>query len=146
MPLLRPRVVEADAGDIEPISAGEQGPLGKIVKWIPIEVIGFYEAAMAALVDDTDATLRLWLTLIAWIICGFWIAFATKPKTKKYAWRQIILAMVAFVFWAAGIQSEVLSKLLGWKPVIFTLILLGGTMILPIINGMLIKLGVPQNK
>lgn len=146
MALLRPRVVEADREDKEPISAPPQGPLGEIVKWIPVEVIAFYQAVVAAIPDDKYADLRLWLTLAGFIICGLWIAFATKPAEKGFAWRQIILAMLAFVFWAAGIQSELLKQRFGWEPFVGTLVLLFGTMLLPIFDGILTKLGVPQNK
>jgi hypothetical protein len=149
MPLLRPRVTAARDRGEEPqaISAeSEQGPLAQIVKWIPVEVIAFYEAVMAAITDDKSDDLRLWLSLAGLVICGLWIAFATKPEDKGYAWRQIILAMLAFVFWAVGVQSEVMQRTFGWPPVASTLTLLFGTMLLPIFDGILTKLGVPQNK
>jgi hypothetical protein len=149
MPLLRPRVIaKRDPGE-EPqaISAeSQQGPLAQIVKWIPVEVIAFYEAVMAAITDDKSDDLRLWLSLAGLVICGLWIAFATKTEDKGYAWRQIILAMLAFVFWAVGVQSEVMQRKFGWAPAASTLTLLFGTMLLPIFDGVLTKLGVTQNK
>jgi hypothetical protein len=149
MPSLRPRVIAAqDPGeDPQPISAqDQQGPLAQVVKWIPIEVIAFYEAVMAAITDDKSDDLRLWLSLAGLVICGLWIAFATKPESKGYAWRQIILAILAFGFWAIGVQSEVMHRKFGWPAVASTLTLLFGTMLLPIFDGILTKLGVPQNK
>ena len=62
MPLLRPRAMRADlpAAGRAPVAAGEQDTaLKAVLKWIPIEVIGFYQAIMAAVpTEKTDV--RLW--------------------------------------------------------------------------------------
>lgn len=148
MPLLRPRVIEADRpadGKIQ-ISGGQEGPLTEVLKWIPLEVIAFYQALTAAIPSD-NAGARLWLTAAGIVVCGLWIAFATKPPSKGYAWRQIILAMLAFVFWAAAVQSEVLKGCITWwQPWMGAIVLIFGSMLLPIFDGILTKLGVPQNK
>src|SRR4051794_27576680 len=98
MPLLRPRVRRSDSpgsGRVPAAAAGdEDNALKAVLNWIPIEVIGFYQATMAA-VPTEDSVVRLWLTAITIPICIAWIAFATKPPDKDYAWRQIFLAPLA---------------------------------------------------
>ncbi len=149
MPLLRPRVARRDkpAAGIEPVAAGEEdSALKAVLKWIPIEVIAFYQAAMAAIPTE-KSHIRLWVTLLALPICAAWIAFATKLAEKDYAWRQIFLAALAFVFWASAVQSEVLHSTVGWwETWMGTVSLIVGSIMLPIFDGILMKLGFTQMK
>jgi hypothetical protein len=148
MPLLRPRVVGADipGKKAAAAAAAPEGPLTKILEYIPIEVIGFYQALIAAIPTDHWKT-RLNLSGAGIIVCGLWIAFATKPPTKGTAWRQMILAMLAFAFWAVGAQSDALQHLIkGWQLYFGTIVLICGTMLLKIFDGILARLHVPQNE
>src|ERR1019366_5807084 len=149
MPLLRPRAMRADlpAAGRAPVAAGDQDTaLKAVLKWIPIEVIGFYQAIMAAVpTEKTDV--RLWLTAVTIPICALWIAFATKPDDKRYAWRQIVLAALAFVFWGVAVQSEVLKAALSWwETWMGTVVLILGSVLLPIIDGLLMHLGLTQSQ
>lgn len=148
MPLLRPRAMRADlpAAGRTPVAAGEQDTaLKAVLKWIPIEIIGFYQAIMAAVpIAKTDV--RLWLTAVTIPICALWIAFATKPDDKGYAWRQIMLAALAFVFWSVAVQSEVLKALSWWETWMGTVVLILGSVLLPIFDGVLMRLGFTQNQ
>jgi hypothetical protein len=147
MPLLRPRAVGAETGTGRVlIAATADGPLTQVLKWIPIEVIGFYQALTAAIPTD-ESKARLWLTGAGVVVCGLWIAFATRPATSGYAWRQTILAMLAFAFWGAAVQTEVLKVFLPWWKIwMGSIVLIFGSVLLPIFDGILARLGVPQNQ
>lgn len=148
MPLLRPRVIREDkhVSGRQPVAAGQEDKaLQAVLKWIPIEIIGFYQAIMAA-VPIEKTGFRLWATAAAVPICAGWIAFATKPDDHQgYAQRQIILAALAFVFWAAAVQSEVLhSTVAWWETWMGSAVLIFGSVLLPIFDGILKKLGFTQ--
>jgi hypothetical protein len=145
MPLLRPRAVGAykTNGKVS-IAGGDQKVLDLVLKWIPVEVIAFYQALMAE-VPTKDGQLRLNITYAAAVICALWIAFATRPAEKPVAWRQIILSTLAFVFWAAAVQNEVMQQLYHWNQHTGAVVLIFGSILLPIFDGILAKLGVPQN-
>jgi hypothetical protein len=146
MPLLRPRAVGAPLdNEIAPIAAAPEGPLREILKWLPVEIIGFYQAVTAAVPTDSWCA-RLWVTAAGIVVCFLWIAFATKPNDKGFAWRQIILSTLAFTFWGVAVQSEVIKHYCNqWQLWIGTVVLIFGTVLLPIFEGILTKLGVPQN-
>jgi hypothetical protein len=144
MPLLRPRAVGAPIpGGRIPVSASGQKTLDLVLKWIPVEIIALYQAVIAA-IPTSDGDLRLGATYVAIVVCAAWIAFATKPANEPIAWRQMILSTLAFIFWAVAVQSEVLEKVYDWKPVIGGLVLIFGSALLPIFDGILARLGVPQ--
>jgi hypothetical protein len=130
-----------------PVATGEEDTaLKAVLKWIPIEVIGFYQAVMAA-VPTEKSDFRLWLTVTTIPICAGWIAFATKPTDKDFAWRQILLAALAFVFWGAAVQSEVLkATVTWWETWMGTVVLIVGSVFLPIFDGLLMRLGLTQMK
>jgi hypothetical protein len=130
-----------------PVAAAEDDKnLKAVIKWIPTEFIGFYQAIMAA-VPVAEGGARLWLSGLGIPLCAAWIGFATKPTGAKLAWRQIILAAVAFTFWAAAVQSEVLQASIDWwKPWMGTVLLLLGGILLPVIDGILKALGLTQGE
>src|SRR5579872_2071432 len=106
MPLLRPRVARTDRPGSDRISIGasdQDSLLAAIVKWIPVEVITVYKAMMG-IVPDAKASLRFWLTISSILIAALWIAFATRPAGQRVAWRQVLLAPVAFT-WAVATQG-----------------------------------------
>lgn len=145
MPLLRPRAVGAYKADGKVAIAGEnEKALDLVLKWIPVEMIAFYQALMAA-IPTKEGQLRLNITYVAIAVCALWIGFATRPAEKPIAWRQILLSTLAFVFWAAAVQSEVMQKTYHWYEFTGTVVLILGSVLLPIFDGILARLGVPQN-
>lgn len=148
MPLLRSRVVRSDKPEPGrmPIAASDQDSLlAAIVKWIPVEVVTVYKASMGIIPDDQHA-IRLGFTVFSIVITAFWIAFATRPEGRKVAWRQVILAPIAFACWAVATQGDVLKGLYsGWESWMALLALAMGTLLLPIFDGALRSLGVTQN-
>jgi hypothetical protein len=129
-----------------PIAKSDQDSLlAAIVKWIPVEVVTVYKAAMGIIPTGHDA-LRFWITGSMIAATALWIAFATRPEGKKVAWRQVILAPVAFSCWAVATQADVMKGLdPAWESWMAFLILVAGTLVLPILDGILRALGVPQD-
>jgi hypothetical protein len=149
MPLLRPRAVRIDkpSPGRMPVGAADQDTnLKALIKWIPTEVIGAYQAIIAA-IPVAETAPRLWLSALGIPVCAAWIAFATKPEKAKPAWRQIILSSVAFSIWAAAVQSEVLPKIFGWwQTWMGTVLLLFSAILLPILDGILKAIGLTQGE
>jgi hypothetical protein len=141
-------VVRADlprAGRI-PVGAGEEDkPLTAILKWIPVEIIGTYKFVMGFIPADAEAW-RLTVTILTIPLTAGWIAFATTPEAKRIAWRQVILSPFAFACWVAAIQGDVMLDIVsGWKAWMGSVILAAGTVLLPILDGILRRLDVRQN-
>ncbi|MBR1231637.1 hypothetical protein [Bradyrhizobium sp. AUGA SZCCT0182] len=147
--LLRPRVKREDniAGKGRTLVAkGDQdGLLNAIITWIPIEVIGAYKFIVGVIPAEVTSW-RLGITILVLIITPFWIAFATKPSQKETAWRQVILAPIAFVCWVTAIQPDVVTIIYSsWQSWMGSVTLGVGTLLLPVFDGALKKLGIPQN-
>jgi hypothetical protein len=132
------------------VGSGESrdSTVSALVKWIPIEVIAFYEAITTPFGNDVGPFLIH--AIAAGTVASFlWTAFATTDQKARsaIAWRQVVLATLAFVFWAVGTTSPELWKgLLGaWNPALNPVTLASGAIALPIVDGVLRRLGVPQD-
>jgi hypothetical protein len=128
------------------VSENDQDSLFRsILDWIPVEVIGSYKVVEGAIPADYDG-FRLWITILAVPVTFLWIAFATKPAGRKIAWRQALIAPFAFVIWTMAIAPEIIRLLFpSWEPWMGSVALGVGTVLLPIFDGILEALGVPQN-
>jgi hypothetical protein len=147
MPLLRPRVVRADLpkpGRVAISAENEDSTFKAIMAWIPVEVIGAYKFVIGLIPLDYSSW-RIWLTAIVCVLAPAWIAFATKPDQKDIAWRQVFIAPFAFVCWVVAIQPDIPALLNGdWKPWMGSVVLGVGTLLLPVIDGILKRLGFTQ--
>ena len=152
MPALRPRVIGGDAGTDGRISVGAgQEPdstLTAITKWVPIEVIAFYEAFSTPF--GADLANALWYIIVAGaLVTALWTAFATEKSNahSKIAWRQVILSSFAFFMWVVGTTSPDVWKVVHpwWRPGINSAVLAVGAVALPIIDGILRRLGLAQD-
>lgn len=115
-----------------------------IIKWIPVEVLMVYKT-IDNLVPD-GAGWHRGLVIAGIVITALWIAFATKPNDKPIAWRQVILAPFAFTCWAIGMRPTVMPMLQkGYESNVGSAVLAGGTLLLPILDGILKKAGIRQN-
>jgi hypothetical protein len=116
-----------------------------ILKWIPVEVIGAYKVAIGLSYDHP--VFGLWLSVLTVPTCGLWIAFATKPKLGTIAWRQALLAPLAFAGWAVAMGTDLIKAEVyqAWTPSMGAAVLVAGTILLPILDGILKAIGVPQN-
>jgi len=127
MPILRPRVVGGDIlvsdGRIS-AAAGtdEDGVISAITKWIPVEVIAFYQGITIPFGDSLAH--GLWFAIpFGTVVTGLWIAFATK-STSPDIWKALLS------WWHPGINPATLAA---------------GAVALPIADGVMRRLGLPQD-
>jgi hypothetical protein len=97
-----------------------------------------------------DLAQGLWIAIpLGTVITGLWIGFATEnaQKTSHIAWRQVVLACLAFIFWVVGTTSPDIWKtaLSWWRPGINSAVLAGGAVVLPIADGIMRRFGIPQD-
>jgi hypothetical protein len=145
---LRPRVIADDeSGQDQFFGATEGKALEAILKWIPIEVIAAYQFTIGV-VPAGQPAFQIPLAVVFTILTGGWIGFATVDAKSPHpiAWRQVILSTFAFAIWIVGTQPVTLKQVfLGWEPWIGSIVLGLGWLLLPIMNGILIRAGVPQD-
>jgi hypothetical protein len=148
MPLLRPRAVREDppiSGRVPIANEDQDNSLKAIMTWIPVEVIGAYKFVIELIPLDYPSW-RIALTGIVLLLAPLWIGFATKPDDKPVAWRQVIIAPFAFICWVMAIQPDIPAAFFhGWQPWMGSVVLGVGTLLLPVIDGILKRLGVTQN-
>jgi hypothetical protein len=129
------------------VGANEQDSLlAAIVKWIPVEVLTVYKAVDGFIPAD-KFSFHLTFILLVIILCALWIAFATRPSNQQIAWRQVILAPVAFTCWAVAMQSDLLKHFIPqWESWMGSVVLGVGILLLPVLEGILKALGVTQSE
>ena len=144
MPLIRPRIVRSDkpgSGRIMVAASEQDSRVELILKSIPVEVIPFFKIVDS--LADSDNYHR-GVAIAGVLVTALWIAFATRPDDKPIAWRQVILSSFAFVCWAIGMQPKILA--VAWDPTkIGAAVLAVGTVVLPILDGILKRAGIRQN-
>ncbi len=152
MPMLRPRVVSHNklvrgGEDNAAAKANDDGFVATVVKYVPIEVVAVFEA-IAVAIPTANAKATFWIAVVMIPMTALWILFGTtnEVKNRKIAWRQVILAPLAFAFWAAGTQLTMMQvQFTGWKPWMSAAAVAAGSFALPICNGVLRALNVPQD-
>jgi hypothetical protein len=148
MPLLRPRVYGGDPTlrGPKPIAApAAKDHVADVLRWIPVEVIAVYKGIWSQMPADPNP--HFWLAVVFIGVTFLWIAFATTNTKKQIAWRQAIVAAAAFMFWAAGTENEpIMHGVFGWwRDWMSAASLALGTLALPILDGILKRLRVPQD-
>jgi hypothetical protein len=151
VPILRPRVLGRDRRE-EPIPIAappdRDGVISAITKWVPIEVIAFYQGITTPFGDKLSQGL-VYAISAGVIVTFLWIAFATESAKAKsrIAWRQVILSCFAFIVWVIGTTSPDIWKVIfvSWHPGINPAFLAAGAILLPILDGILWRLGIPQD-
>ncbi len=153
MPSLRPRVNGGDPRVVNGrvlVSGGEtrDSTVTALVKWIPIEVIAFYEGITTPFGNDIGPFL-IYAIVAGMVATLLWTAFATGDQEARsaIAWRQVVLATLAFAFWVIGTTSPESWKVLigAWHPALNPVLLAVGAFALPIVDGALRKFGVLQD-
>lgn len=145
MPRLRPRVVLSaqdlptkhvivadDAGGVVQapgaggVDPGQSSALGRIVAYIPAEVIATYQAVLGLLSDDTSVSSSLNAAALGWtgmallVATPIWIALSTKNSGETVAWHQVVISTFAFGIWLFGVGNPAVTGLtesiMAWSP------------------------------
>jgi hypothetical protein len=149
----RPRVHGGDIrerdGRIAASTASDgEGPLSAITKWIPIEVIACYQGVTTPF-GNKIAHILLYAMTTGVVITFLWTGFATEDAkaANRVAWRQVFLAVIAFIFWVLGTTSPDILRVLfpWWIPAANPAALALGALVLPIADNIMRHLRIPQD-
>lgn len=138
---LRPRVTTAKDAALDP-AAKEDSYVGKVVKYIPAEVVAAYVAATGAVksagAGAPSATL-LWIVAAALcVITPIWVLVAAAEPGKPRPAFQAGAATAAFACWVFALGGP--FELAPWyRPVYGTLVLIFATLVIPLIEKAFIK-------
>jgi hypothetical protein len=108
-PVTRVTVAAASA----PADTGVDDYLGRLLKYIPAEIVGFYLVA-AGLISpkpDTPNVAGLWVVFaLGFVLCVlyFWIA-TSRDEGKRPLWSQIVLATIAYPVWVFAVGGPFVS-------------------------------------
>src|SRR5438105_11644670 len=90
--------------------------LGRVAKYIPIEIVGLYVATSGLIPTNANCTPHCYAM---WIVFGInsalvplYFLFATTRDNKKPLWIQILLASIAFPVWVFALGGP--FKCLAW--------------------------------
>jgi hypothetical protein len=107
--------------------------IGKIVTWIPAEVVAFYGAAVAAIISDPSKRGGWVLVLIGVIlsallvVLGAWSATTGSWFTKRVKFRTA-MAPIAFLIWSTTVPDSawnswhVVAHHRGWSVIVAALL------------------------
>jgi hypothetical protein len=116
------------------------------VKWIPTEALAIYKAVDGVIPAHHDV-FRFRFAIVMIAVTPLYIAFATRPPDKNIAWRQVVLAPIAFTCWAIAMQGDGIKALItDWEAWMGSIVVLVGTFLLPIFDGILKALGLTQSE
>lgn len=141
---LRPRV-RSRPDDLPPVTLGTPPPaldgyLAKIVKYIPVEVIGAYQAFTAFLAPSTPQA----PTSLEWgsfaflvLLCPLWIAIATRDPGQPVQWFQTVAAPLAFGVWVLAQVGGLFDRAGAVSPKTGGALLLATVLLLPLLEKLL---------
>lgn len=143
----RPRLRSGDRLGTAPTAVAavpDDDKVKAVMILIPVEVIAAFNLIAAISAIPTKVLFVITLAMIP--ITGLYVAFGTREDGKGIAWRQVVLAPFAFACWISAMQGAMLTAIFPWwQSWIGNLALALGTLLLPILNGILKALNVPQN-
>jgi hypothetical protein len=96
-PLLRGETVAAP----EPASVDDF--LGRLVKYIPAELVGLYVAARGVIPKTAEASVFWTVATLTWLFVPIYFWFVTSRDGKRPLKMQILLATLAFPIWVFAI-------------------------------------------
>lgn len=90
------------------VNSEPEGALGRLVKYIPSEIVALY-LAVSGPIPKADVTTLWWVFLLCAVITPIYLFFTTKDRTKGVLWVQVILGTFAFPVWVFAIGGPFLS-------------------------------------
>jgi hypothetical protein len=106
-------IAAATAAGPAPAAPRVDDYLGRLLKYIPAEIVGFYLVA-AGLISPQPGTPNitgLWVVFaLGFVLCVlyFWIA-TSRDEGKRPLWSQVILATIAYPVWVFAIGGPFVS-------------------------------------
>jgi len=138
---LRPRVYTSKDASLDP-AVSEDTYFGKVVKYIPAEIVAAYVAAAGALrsaEDQVPLEACLWVVAAALLVLTpIWVLVAAAEPGRPRPAFQAGAAALAFVCWVFALGGP--FEFQTWyKPVYGTLVLIFVTLIIPIVEQTVVK-------
>jgi hypothetical protein len=108
--------VPADQSVVEPGSSQAEKFVGKVLKWVPADLVVIYTGLIKAVVDDANDTSNYWVTagfVVAAPVTVLLLAFASGPRGigGSKLWVRAILSMPAAAIWSATVPNS------GWDEI-----------------------------
>jgi hypothetical protein len=77
--------------------------LGRLVKYIPAELVGLYLAVRGVIPRDAEPAVLWGVAMLSWIFVPVYFWFATTRDHERPLKEQILLATIAFPIWVFAI-------------------------------------------
>jgi len=108
--------------------------LDRVVKYVPADVVAAWTAAVALIKATTGIPSTTVLLISFAVVLGitfWWTLHVTKEAAQPPAYKQAIIAVVAFAVWvlALGDLNDALQMIGGWNQVYAKLILIVFTLV-----------------
>jgi len=84
--------------------------LGRLLKYIPAEIVGLYLAVRGVIKPDASPNVFLWAAIITWILVPVYFWFATTRGGASPLLKQIVLATLAFPVWVIAIGGPLVTQ------------------------------------
>ncbi|HVP56896.1 MAG TPA: hypothetical protein VMU02_02270 [bacterium] len=138
---LRPRVYTAKDARLDPATP-EDTYLGKLVKYIPAEVVAAYVAATGAVKSagaDVHRQALLWIIAAGLlVITPIWVLVAATEPGKPRPAFQAGAATAAFACWVFALGGP-FEAMTWYKPVYGTVVLIFATLMIPLVEKGFVK-------
>jgi|SRR5579863_6285751 len=117
---------------------GRDDFLGRLLKYIPAEIIGLYLSARGFVPQDSSDSAKLvaLIAILAWMLVPVYFWVATTRNQQKPLLIQILLGTIAFPVWVFAIGGLPVSEI-GWyqhHPSISSIVLIFVTFIFGLIS------------
>ena len=111
-----PPTATRQKGADQTADGGKDDYLGRLVKYIPAEIVGLYVAAAGFVpkMDNLPDPRIWWVFLACAVATPIYLLFATRDKDqgKGPLWLQVVLATIAFPVWVFALGGP--FTLLAW--------------------------------
>lgn len=89
-----------------PLLASPDDFLGRLVKYIPAELVGLYVAARGVIPKTAEPSVYWGVAAVTWVFVPVYFWFATTRSNQKPLTTQILLATIAFPIWVFAIGGD----------------------------------------
>lgn len=151
MPHLRPRATfpaapsasaddpaagAADQADAQGGGGDSSSALGRLIAYVPAEVIATYQGVQGFFTDDQagGANVLAGLGLLLLVGTPIWVATATRKDGEAIVWHQVVISMSAFAIWLLGVGNPLgkvaIQPFVEWTPQIGSIAIIVGLFVI----------------